>query len=242
MRSMNLKRLTSFFAFELPVNYKHLFTRFCRTHEGQRNVYSSWPAEATRRQLINDYWSDTVLHYLLLVTLSALIVFLMPSTDGFSVGMYIRMYVIIASLVYVPLYFTVYRPTFNLEFLPRLETVIAEYEDRERAWLEKCKRDQLTNRGLVLLFYALDKTSKANYLTPSDKCADLLHKIFGSSPDGIKKALDLIFKKDKRAKLEHRHLVEVGKSFEEAYAILEEMQFDEGIQRLKLLEQQFQRP
>ncbi|MVT08334.1 hypothetical protein [Chitinophaga tropicalis] len=91
----------------------------------------------------------------------------------------------------------------------------------------------------MLLFYAFDKTSKANYLIPSDKCADLLHKIFGSSPDGIEKALDLIFKKDKRDKLEHRHLAEVGKSFEKAYTILEAMQFSEGILQLKHLEQQF---
>lgn len=100
MRSMNLKRLTSFFAFELPVNYKHLFTRFCQTHEGQRNVYTSWPAEATHRRLISDYWSDTVLHYLLLVTLSAVVVFLISFTDGFSVGMYIQVSVILAGLVY----------------------------------------------------------------------------------------------------------------------------------------------
>jgi hypothetical protein len=157
-------------------------------------------------------------------------------------GMYMLVSAALGIAAYLPLYFMLYRPIFTGDFLPKLETVIAAHEGRERAWLEKCKQDQLTNRALVLFFYAFDKASKANYLTPSDKCADLLHKIFGSSPDGIKKALDLIYKKDKRAKLEHRHIVEVGKSFEEAYAVLEAMQFDEGIQRLKQLEQQFQRP
>lgn len=150
MQSTNLKRLTSFFAFEPPVNYKHLYTRFCQTHEGQRNVYSSWPKEATRRRIISDYWSDTVLHYLLLVILSAVVVFLEPFTDGFSIGMYVRMLVILAGLVYVPLYFSVYRPTFNLEFLPRLETVIAEYEKREQAKLDKCKQDQPSNLSLLI--------------------------------------------------------------------------------------------
>lgn len=87
-----------------------------------------------------------------------------------------------------------------------------------------------------------DKTCKSNYLTPSDKCADLLRKFFGKSPDGFKKELDLLFKKEKRAKLGHRHRVEVTKSFEEAYTILEAMQFLEGIQQLRLLEQQFHKP
>lgn len=239
MRSLNMKRLKSFFTFDLPVNYSYIYSRFRKTHKGQRDIYASWPAEATRRQLINEYWSNALWHYLLLFVLADVVVFFY---SGQFNAMYMLAGVTLGMVAYLPVYFLIYRPTFTGDFLPKLETVIAAYEGRERAWLEKCKQDQLTNRALVLLFYAFDKASKANYLTPSDKCADLLHKIFGSSPDGIKKALDLIFKKDKRAKLEHRHLVEVGKSFEEAYAILEAMQFDEGIQRLKQLEQQFQRP
>jgi len=239
MRGMNMKRLKSFFTFDLPVNYNYIYSRFCKTHEEQRDIYASWPAEATRRWLINEYWNNALWHYLLLVVVAAVVVWVY---NGQLNGMYILAGMTLGIAVYLPLYFLLYRPIFTGDFLPKLETVIAAYEGRERAWLEKCKQDQLTNRALVLFFYALDKTSRANYLTPSDKCADLLHKIFGSSPDGIKKALDLIFKKDKRAKLEHRHLVEVGKSFEEAYAILEAMQFEEGVQKLKQLEQQFQRP
>lgn len=94
-------------------------------------------------------------------------------------------------------------------------------------------------RILVLIFYVFDKTSKANYLTPSDRCAEQQHKIFGVSIKGIKNELDPIFKKNKQTKLEPRHLVEVDKSFEEAYTVLETMQFSEGILQLKQLEQQF---
>ncbi|MCW3466193.1 hypothetical protein [Chitinophaga nivalis] len=239
MRSLNLKQLKSFFTFDLPVKYSYIYSRFRKTHERKRDIYASWPAEATRHQLINEYWNNALWHYLLLVVVATAAVWFY--NDQLN-GMYMIICVTVGIIVYLPLYFLLYRPVFTGDFLPKLETVIAVYEGRERAWLEKCKQDQLTNRALVLFFYAFDKASKANYLTPSDKCADLLHKIFGSDPGGIKKALDLIYKKDKRAKLEHRHLVEVGKSFEEAYVILETMQFDEGIQRLKQLEQQFQRP
>ncbi|MFY0255309.1 hypothetical protein ACDQ55_15285 [Chitinophaga sp. 30R24] len=239
MRSLNLKRWKSFFTFDLPVNYQYLYSRFRQTHERQRYVYVGWPTIATRRQLINDYWNNALLHYLFLVALSTIVVVLY---SGFSSSMYFITHVMLEVIIYLPLYFMVYRPIFTSEFLPKLETVIAEYEGRERAWLEKCKQDQPTNRALVLLFYVLDKTSKIGYLTPSDKCANQLHKIFGVSPKGIKNELDLIFKKGKRAKLEPRHLVEVAKSFEEAYTILEEMQFAEGVQQLKQLEQQFKRP
>ena len=239
MRCLNMKQLKSFFTFDLPVKYSYIYSRFRKTHEGQRDIYTSWPAEATRRQLINEYWSNALWHYLILFVLAD---FAVLFYSGQLNAMYMLAGVTLGMVAYLPVYFLVYRPIFTGDFLPKLETVIATYEGRERAWLEKCKQDQLTNRALVLFLYAFDKASKANYLAPSDKCADLLHKIFGSSPDGIKKALDLIFKKDKRAKLEHRHLVEVGKSFEEAYVVLEAMRFDEGIKQLRKLEQQFQRP
>jgi len=237
MRSLNLKQLKSFFTFDLPVKYSYIYSRFRKTHEGQRDIYASWPAEATRRQLINEYWSNAIWHYLLLFVLADVAVFFY---SGQLNATHMLAVVTLGMVAYLPVYCLVYRPIFTGDFLPKLETVIAAYEGRERAWLEKCKQDQLTNRALVLFFYAFDKAGKANYLTPSDKCADQLHKIFGVSPDGIKKALDLIFKKEKRTKLEHRHFVEVGKSFEEAYEVLEEMQFSEGIQQLKRLEQQFQ--
>jgi len=244
MKRLKIKRLKSFFTFDLPVNYNYICSRFRKTHERQRDIYTSWPAEATRRQLINEYWSNALWHYFLLIAVAAVAVWFY---NGQLNGMYMLVGMTAGIAAYLPLYFILYRPIFTGDFLPKLETAIAAYEGRERAWLEKCKQDQLGSRALVLLFYVFDKTSKANYLAPNDKCADQLHKIFGKSPDGIKKELDLVFKdiiskNDKRPKLKPRHIIEVEKSFEEAFAILEAMQFDEGIQQLKLLEQQFQRP
>ncbi|WPV65929.1 hypothetical protein [Chitinophaga sp. LS1] len=167
--------------------------------KGQRDIYASWPAEATRRQLINEYWSNALGHYLFLVVVATVAVWFY---NGQLNSIYMLVSVTLGITVYLPLYFILYRPIFTGDFLPKLETVIAAYEGRERAWLEKCKRDQLTNRALVFFLYAFDNASNANYLAATDKCADLLHKIFGSSPDGIKKALELVYKSDKRAKLE----------------------------------------
>lgn len=239
MRSLNLKWLKSFFTFDLPVKYSYIYFRFRKTHEGQRDIYASWPAGATRRQLINGYWSDALWHYLLVFVLADVTVLFYSGQLNTT---YMLAGVTSGMAAYVPLYLLVYRPIFTGEFLPKLETAIAAYEGRERAWMEKCKQDQLGNRVLILFFYAFDKTSHANYLTPSDKCADQLYKVFGKSRDGLKKELNLLFKKEKRVKLGSRHIVEVGKSFEEVYAILEAMQFSEGIQQLKQLEQRLQRP
>lgn len=242
MKNVNLKRLKSFFTFDLPVDYMYLYNHFRQTHEKQRYVYASWPAAATRRQLISDYWSNAILHYLLLMVPGIFVVSILSIQNGSFNIMYFLFLVMLGMLIYLPLYFMTYRRVFIGEFLPKLEMVMSAYEGKERAWLEKCKQDQLTNRALVLLFYVLDKTSKIEYLNASDKCADQLHKIFGVSPKGMKNELDLIFKKDKRARLEPRHLLEVSKSFEEAYTFLDAIQFTAGVQQLKVLEQRFERP
>lgn len=241
-----MRRLKSFFTFDLPVNYKYLYIRFRQTHERQRYLYSSWPAEATRRKLISDYWSNVLFHYLLLFSLSTLFVSLSSIVYTSFEGIYFPTLIMLGVFTYLPLYFMIYRPTFNREFLPNLETVIAEYEGGQQLWMEKCKKDQPTVRALAFFFYVLDKTGKINYLSDSDKCADHLHKIFGVSTKAMKTELDLIFKdiifkKDKRPKLKSRHLTQIEKSFEEAYSLLEGMQFTEGIQHLRELEQRFKR-
>jgi len=53
--------------------------------------------------------------------------------------------------------------------------------------------------------------------------------------------LDLIFKKDKREKIgsDHRKISEVSKGFDEAFSLLEDMGFTDGIRELKILEQRF---
>jgi hypothetical protein len=95
--------------------------------------------------------------------------------------------------------------------------------------------------ALAFLFYAIDKTSKMNYLSATSKCADLLHKIFGVSQKGMQNELDLIFRKDKREKIrtDPRKVFEVSKGFDEAFALLENMGFTDGIRELKILEQRF---
>lgn len=239
MKRMNLRRLTSFYTFDLPVNYKYLYTIFRQTQEGQHNVHSCWPIAATRQKLISDYWGNALLHYLLLIALSVVVVLLFTITYGYLGNIYLPVLFLVGILAYLPMYFIIYRPTFLREFLPNLETVIAEYEGRERLKLDKCKQDQPTNRALAFLFYVLNQTSKMSYLSASSKCADMLHKIFGVSQKGMQNELDLIYKQSKRKKLESRQLLEVSKGFEEAYTLLEDMHFTEGIRELKILEQRF---
>ncbi|SDC96529.1 hypothetical protein [Niabella drilacis] len=238
MKRMNMKRLIDRFTFELPENPSYIYTRFRQMHERRRSIHRYWPATATRSQLIDTYWRSALLHFSSIIILGVLVTSFFSGTLDLLYFLSVAIFTIGA---FPPLYYFIYRPIFNSSFLPNLENAIATYEGRELSLLEKCRQDQLSNRTLVLLFYVFDKTSCANYLSPNDKCADLLHKLFGVSTKSMKNELDLIFKKAKRAKMESRLRVEVNKSFEDAFKVLETMQFSEGIKLLKQLEQQFLR-
>ena len=144
-----MKQLKSFFTFDLPVNYNYIYSRFRQAHEGQRNVYACWPAEATGRRLINEYWSNALWHYLLLIVLADVAVLFY---NGQLHAMYMFASVTLGMAAYLPLYLLLYRPIFTGEFLPKLETVIAEsgnsywcnafnqgYED----WLTPTEMDRL---------------------------------------------------------------------------------------------------
>ncbi|WP_126244390.1 hypothetical protein [Chitinophaga rhizosphaerae] len=239
MQLFPFHRLKSFILFEQPFNFQYLTLHFRRTHEKHQEHFDSWPIAATRRKLINDFWFWALCHYAALVAICGIVFLGVLATFNIS---YLLLVLVVGILLYLPLYVLLYRPAFTGDFLPKLETVISEFEGNQRIWAEKCKQEQLSTRGLVLLYYILDKCAEINFLTPSDKSASLLLKIFGVSQKGLKNELDLLFKKEKRAKIEQRKQTEITKSFEEVYAIFEEMQFPKGVQMLKELEIRYNRP
>ena len=239
MSLFSFRKLKSFILFEQPFNHKYLAIHFRLSHEKHQTYFKSWPVAATRRKLINDFWFWALCHYAALVSICGIVFLAVLVSFNLS---YLLTVLVVGILLYLPLYVLLYRPAFSSDFLPILETVIAEFEGDQRIWAEKCKQEQLSTRGLVLLYYVLDVCAEINYLTPSDKSASLLLKIFGVSQKGLKNELDLLFKKEKRAKIEQRKQTEITKSFEEVYAILEEMQFPRGVQMLKEIEIRFNRP
>ncbi len=75
MRSSNLKRLKSFFTFDLPFNAGYNRLSLHAIHKQQTLSFPSWDIESTRRKIIADYWYRHVLyHFSSLFTLALLIV------------------------------------------------------------------------------------------------------------------------------------------------------------------------
>jgi len=85
-----------------------------------------------------------------------------------------------------------YLPFYYTDFLPGLETVKETYERKQLEQLEKCKRAQLSNPALVLIYYVFNKVSGINSLQCNDQYAALLMKLYGVDQRSLKKNLELI--------------------------------------------------
>ncbi|SKD00517.1 hypothetical protein SAMN05660461_1846 [Chitinophaga ginsengisegetis] len=135
MRNLKFKKIKSFVTFDLPVNYLYIHLSFRDTHKEYSNSISVWPVTSTRRKLIANYWTSTQLHYFLIAI--AGILFTMPFSAFNSLNaLHLVSLIVNAILIYIPLYFIIYRYIFINEFLPLLEAATAEYEGKDRAWVE----------------------------------------------------------------------------------------------------------
>jgi hypothetical protein len=133
-----------------------------------------------------------------------------------------------------------YLPNFGSVYLPRLETIKETYERKEFDQLEKCRKAQLSNHALCLIFYVLDQTSGINTLQPNDQYAGILTKLYGVDRGSLKTNLELILgSSGKRNNLTDRKLTEIRNRFEEAHKFLAELNFTNGIKILEELELKF---
>lgn len=233
-----VKRAKSFITFDFPLQAAYISTQFTNTHKKLQTQIPGWSTTATRQKLISHYWFTYVTgHFAVMFGLPVLVVFLW---HGFGQPNFYMVSVLIAGLLSYPiLYLFHYQPYFSSIFLPRLETVKETYERKQTEQLEKCRRAQLSNFALTLVFYVFDKTAGMNSIQCNDQSAELLMKLLGVDPGSIKKNLAIIY--SKKNKLSDRKLTEIQNRFTEAYQFFEELKFPKGIHILKDLEMKFTR-
>jgi hypothetical protein len=228
------KRLNAFLKFDLPVNYDSIRELFLKIHTSYRVDYPEWSTRATRRKAISVYWYKYVLrHFLTLLLLGLIIYFAINSFHIPHAGELVAVG-IMAIIAFGILLFAQYAPYFSTEFLPKLETVVDEYEGRQFEDLEKCRQAQYSNLALILIFYVWNKVGNVNALNSSDQLSRLLMKVYGVDNGSLKKNLELIISRPKD--LSTRKLKEIQKGFEEAFSYFETLQFEKGVSALRELE------
>lgn len=229
-----VKSAKAFMLFDLPLQTAFINHQFNQVHSTSNNQHSDWSTTATRQQLIYQYWYKYAASHFIAVFALATIVVLLFNRSDYPAAQVLG---IITSgiIAYGILYLFHYRPWYSATFLPTLETIKENYERKQQEHLEKCRKAQLSNFALTLVFYALDKTTNLNSLQCNDRTATTLAKLFGVDPGSLKKNLALIL--GRHQPLTGRKSTEIRNDFSEGFSFLEEINCVEGIAVLKKLEQ-----
>jgi hypothetical protein len=230
-----VKKFESFIKFELPLETANITAQFADTQQRSEAETPGWSTEATRQKLISSYWFTNVIgHFGVILGITATVVFL--SAASFE-QRYLLSIFMAGLLCFTVMYFFLYRPYFGSVYLPRLETVKETYERKEFENLEKCRKAQLSNQALCLIFYVLDKTSGINSIQPNDQFAGILAKLYGVDRGSLKTNLELILgNSSKRNNFTDRKRTEIYNRFTEAKTFFEEINFCKGLDLLENLE------
>jgi fucose 4-O-acetylase-like acetyltransferase len=228
-----VKNAKTFLLFEQPLQPAFIRNEFKQVHTTSNNVHPGWSTKATRQQLIYRYWYRyAASHFITVLIIAALLVF--PFNDTVERSALLLGFLSAGIMAYGILYLFHYRPWYSATFLPQLETIKETYEHKQQEHLDKCRKAQLSNFALTLVFYALDKTANLNSLQCNDRTANTLAKLYGVDPGSLKKNLTLIFGKSHQ--LTGRKSTEIRNHFGEGFSFLEEINCPEGIKVLKQLE------
>jgi hypothetical protein len=232
-----VQKVASFVTFDFPLDREYISTKFADTHHYHQENISGWSTNATRQKVIANYWFTNVLaHFAFLLVVPSLCMFLFfPGTE-----LSYLFVVSFAGLVCFPVLMIFhYWPLFYNYFLPQLETIKETYERKQVEQLEKCRQAQLSNFSLALFFYSISKTNHLDPLQCNDHFANLMMKLYGVDAGSLKKNLELILVSARRKNMTERKVTELRNRFSETFSFMEELQFTEGIKKLKELEVHF---
>ena len=216
-----VKMIRSFILFELPLQVDVISTQFGTTHESYQKQFPYWNFTATRKKLISIYWLRVVFsHYFVVLGLASLIVFpLSQSWSGFLFSIFLGGLVSLFTLILFH-----YGPSYYSDFLPKLDTVIAEQESLRllQEGAKKCKRSQFSIPTLTIIFYVFSKASNAPVLPSNDRSAELLNGLYGADKDKLKQNLSRLYKPSLLSPKERAEMhkgIDTSRSFFEALSL-----------------------
>jgi hypothetical protein len=230
-----VKKFESFIKFELPLETANITAQFADTHQRSETETPGWSTAATKQKLISSYWFTNVIgHFSVILGITATVIVV---TAASFEQRYLLSIIVASLLSFTVMYFFLYRPYFGSVYLPRLETVKENYERKVFENLEKCRKAQLSNQALCLIFYVLDQTSGINAIQSNDHFAGILAKLYGVDRGSLKANLELILGgSGKRTNLTDRRRTEIINRFSEAKNFFGELKFIKGIRILETME------
>ena len=216
-----VRRVKSFIVFDFPLQISVISNQFASTHESYQKKFTHWNFTATRKKIISNFWFRLVLcHYFIILGFAALIIFpLTKNWNGFLLSIFPGGMVSLFTLILFH-----YGPVYYSDFLPKLDTVIAEQESLRlvQEEVKKCKRTHFSIPTLTIIFYVFSKASNTPLVPSNDKSAELLNGLYGADKDKLKQNLSRLYKVSKlspKERVEMQKGIDTSRSFFEALSL-----------------------
>jgi hypothetical protein len=130
-----LKQMQSFIMFDIPVSTQHIGSLFSLTHYHHLTSISNWSFGATRKKIIAKYWFQYVLvHFCILVGSAAILS--LPFINVLD-KYYLPIFFLVAAISFLVLFAANYWPSYYSDFLPKLDSLVDEYEKRQADKLQE---------------------------------------------------------------------------------------------------------
>lgn len=140
----NLMQAKSLITFDLPVDSHYINALFTNTHRQSILNFPYWSLKATRNKIISRYWFRYVLiHFALLYGLAIAVT--LPFTSDLN-KYFLPPVLIAGSISFFILLLTQYWPRFYSDLLPRLDSLVDEFENRKKEQLQQQWFKELQNQ------------------------------------------------------------------------------------------------
>jgi len=188
-----LCRVKSFLIFDSPLRNDYVRELFAKTHANYQKASSQWSLSATRKKVIAEFWFGKVLiHFLVILTISILAD--MPFGENWHPQL--PSIFLVGFIAFISITVFHYWPVYYTDFLPQLDTIIAEEQKLKEAEQEikKCKRTQFSIPSLVIIYYVFVQAGNMSFLQINDKSAELLNNLYGADKDKLKQNIARLYK------------------------------------------------
>lgn len=132
---MNLMRMKSLVLFELPFDYNEVCLQFTTQHQRQLLRFPTWSFAGTKKQIISRYWfNDVILNYFILFGLALLSTIIFTGRIDFNL---LPASLLAGFIGFIVIFITNYWPSYYIDFLPKLDTLIEQFQRKEKFILQQ---------------------------------------------------------------------------------------------------------
>lgn len=220
---------------DFPATQPLLLKAFQHQHERCLGLTPGWSLTATRRKLIAGYWLE-ILHKHFIVLMAAGFVLTVLFNTSAPIEHLLLSLLPVSLLVFLILFFTMYWPLYQLDFLPHLESCVESFRGQQLEGVQKCKKEQYPVLTLMLIHHCYQQMAGMEGGLIKDSYTEILMKQYGVSQKMIDTTLRIVIL-GQWDRNKERKRTEITDAFEQAKGYFYELSSNKAILLLNRLQQ-----